>query len=44
MSANNGKAVFYDLQGRKINANAKGLFIKQVLDNNGSMKTVKVVR
>ena len=38
------KAVYFDLQGRVANANAKGLLIKQVRQANGTVKTVKVVR
>lgn len=40
----NNTAVYYDLQGRKVNAPQKGLFIKQTRQDNGTVKTVKMVR
>ena len=40
----NNTAVYYDLQGRKVNAPQKGLFIKQTRQDNGAVKTVKTVR
>jgi len=44
VNAENGKAVYYDLQGRMTNASAKGLLIKQVRKDDGTVKTAKVVR
>lgn len=44
MSAAQGKAVYYDLQGRIANAQTKGLLIKQVSQADGTVKTVKVIR
>jgi hypothetical protein len=42
-STDNNNVVF-DLQGRVVNASAKGLLIKQTRQANGTMKTVKVIR
>ena len=44
MSAVQGKAVYYDLQGRVASAQTKGLLIKQVSQADGTVKTVKVIR
>lgn len=39
-----GEERFFDLQGRKVSGDTKGLLIKQVRKADGSLKTVKVVR
>ena len=39
-----GEAVCFDLMGRQINGQAKGLVIKQVRQSDGSVKTMKVLR
>lgn len=44
VTATEGEARYFDLQGRAINGSAKGLLIKQVRDAQGNVKTVKVVR
>ena len=40
----NSTAVYYDLQGRKVTAAQKGLLIKQTRQDNGTVKTVKVIK
>ena len=35
---------YFDLQGRKTDALSKGLFIKQIRMNDGTIKTIKVLR
>ena len=40
----NDTAVYFDLQGRKVNAAQKGLVIKQTRMENGTVKTQKVIR
>ena len=42
--AANENVSYTDMQGRQAKASAKGLLIKQVRSNDGSVKTVKVVR
>ncbi len=44
ITANDKTAVFYDMQGRKVNGSAKGLLIKQQRDADGNTKAVKVIR
>ena len=45
ISANNVvETNYYDLQGRKVDANATGLLIKQMRMQDGSVKAVKVMR
>ena len=43
VNTDDNNAVYFDTMGRRVDANAKGLVIKQVRTNNG-VKTVKVVR
>ena len=43
VNAQQGSARYFDLQGHEVNATAKGLVIKQFRQNDGSLKTVKVV-
>ena len=43
ISTDDNNAVYFDTMGRRVDANAKGLLIKQVRTNDG-VKTVKVVR
>ena len=44
VNAANSTAVYYDLQGRKVTAAQKGLLIKQTRQDNGTVKTVKVIK
>ena len=45
ISANNVvETSYYDLQGRKVGANATGVLIKQMRMHDGSFKAVKVLR
>ena len=44
INAANNTVVYYDMQGRVADANAKGLLIKQTRNANGTVKTQKVVR
>ena len=43
VSTDDNNAVYYDTMGRRVDANAKGLLIKQVRTSNG-VKTMKVVK
>ncbi len=43
VNAQQGSARYFNLQGHEVNATAKGLVIKQFRQNDGSLKTVKVV-
>ena len=38
------KTSYYDLQGRKVDANATGLLIKQMRMQDGTTRAVKVMR
>ena len=42
--ATNGNARYFDLTGRVANANQKGLLIKQERQEDGSVKTIKLIR
>lgn len=44
VSAADGSAVFFDMSGRKADANAKGMLIMQTRMNDGTVKTSKVFR
>jgi hypothetical protein len=44
MNTDNQKAQYFDLSGRAVSAPQKGLFIKQVSLQDGSVKAVKVLR
>lgn len=44
VSASDGKAVFYDMSGRKADANARGMLIMQTRMSDGTVKTSKVFR
>ena len=44
VSADNAEAIYFDTTGRRVDANTKGLLIKQTRQSNGTVKTVKVVR
>ena len=35
---------YFDLQGRATTANTRGIFLKQIRDAQGNVKTTKVIR
>ena len=44
LNADDTNAKFFDLQGRSVNAEAKGVVVRQVVQPDGTVKVVKVVR
>ncbi|MBD5289192.1 MAG: hypothetical protein HDS26_00715 [Bacteroides sp.] len=44
MGVSEGNAIFYDLQGRPVSSEAKGLLIKRIQNADGILRAVKVMR